>query len=323
MYFTGSKEHNVRLRSISGKKKWKLSEYGLFDEGEKRIAGKKEEEIYSQLGLPWVPPELREDRGEIEAAEKRKLPDLIELKDIKGDLHVHSSWSDGKLKIREMAEAAKRHGYKYVSISDHSKSSVVANGLDVDRLREQRKEIERAGKEVKGIDILHGSEVDILSDGSLDFPDEVLAELDFVVASIHSGLRQPGKKIMSRLLAACENPFVHAIGHPTGRLLGEREASDVDMEALVKAAADTGTFLELNASWPRLDIDDRACRMSADAGVTVVINTDSHREEHLDWMAFGIGQARRGWLEKKNVLNTRPAGELRKLLGAKRKTRKS
>ena len=303
-YFTGSKEHNVHLREIARKKKLKVNEYGVFS-GEKSIAGKTEEDVYRALGLEWVPPVLRENRGEIEAAQKGELPPLIEENDIRGDLHAHSRWSDGKADIEEMANAAKEMGYEYIAISDHSMSTTIAGGLNVDRLLEQLEEIEALRKKIKGIAILTSTEMDIKPDGSLDFPDDILEKLDVVTASIHSAFKQPSQKTTGRVLAAVENPHVDIIGHPTGGLIGVREPLDVDLEAVMKRAAETGTALEVNAQPQRLDLGDVACRRAAELGVNLVISTDAHAPAHLHFMRFGIATAQRGWLTKENVINTR------------------
>ena len=312
-YFTGSKDHNIRLREIARKKKLKVNEYGVF-RGEKSIGGKTEEEVYKILGLPWIPPVLREDRGEIDAAKAGKLPKLVELDDIKGDLHVHTKWSDGKYSIEQMVEAAQKRGYEYVAISDHSLSTVIAKGLTVERLKKQWKEIEKVRKSFPRIAILTSTEMDIKPDGSLDFPDEILEQLDIVTASVHSAFKQDRKTMTARVIKAIENPHVDIIGHPTGRLIGEREAYDVDLEAVMKAAAETGTALELNAQWERLDLDDLACKRAIELGVNIVINTDAHNLTHLDFMRFGIATAQRGWVQKENVINTRNLEELREWL---------
>ena len=302
-YFTGSQAHNVRLREIAIGRKLKLNEYGVF-RGEERIAGETEEEVYEALGLPWVPPELREDRGEVEAAQKGELPTLIEPGDIRGDLHVHSTWSDGGGTIEQMAEACRALGYRYMCVTDHSQSLKIAGGLTPDRLREQRKDIEAANKKLKGFRVLAGLEVDILGDGALDTPDEVLAELDFVIASIHQGMGQSEEQITRRIVAAMRNPHVHAIAHPTGRLIGQRDPYAVDFDEIVRVAAETGTALEINAHYERLDLNDVHARAARDAGVRLVINTDAHGPDHLAMMRFGVATARRGWVRPDDVLNT-------------------
>ena len=312
-YFTGSKDHNIRLREIARKKKLKVNEYGVF-RGEKSIGGKTEEEVYDLLGLPWIPPVLREDRGEIDAAREGRLPALIEESDIQGDLHVHSKWSDGRYTIEQMVDAARKKGYKYIAISDHSVSTTIAHGLTPDRLKKQIKEIEKIRKEFDDIEILTSTEMDIKPDGSLDFPDELLEQLDVVTASVHAAFKQDRATMTARVIKAVENPHVDIIGHPTGRLIAEREGYDIDLEAVMKAAAKAGTALELNAQWERLDLDDLACKRAAELGVNIVINTDAHNITHLDFMRFGIATAQRGWLEKKDVINTRPLKAVREWL---------
>ncbi len=314
-YFTGSKQHNIRLRELAVKKDWRLNEYGLFD-GDKSLAGAREEDIYRKLGFQPMPPEVREDRGEIEA--KGKLPDLVTLDDVRGDLHVHTTDSDGRNSIEELAEAARQRGYSYLAITNHSKSSVIANGLSTERLLEHVEEIRNVNKKLKGITLLAGVECDILSDGSLDYPDKVLAQLDYVVASIHAGMQQNRDRVTKRSLAALENPYVCALGHPSGRLIGARDAMDLDWEKIIETAARCGTALELNCSWQRLDLKDVHVRAAIDAGCRIVIATDSHDIQQLDQMHFGIQTARRGWAIKKHVLNTLTAAELKKWIKAKR-----
>lgn len=313
-YFTGSKEHNVRLREMAVKRKWKLNEWGLF-EGDKPLAGENETDIYKKLGLPFIPPEQREDRGEFEPD---ALTALITLDDIRGDLHMHTDASDGTCDARTMATAAQERGYEYIAVTDHSKSSAIANGLSIDRMWKQIERIRELNKSLKAITVLVGCECDILSDGKLDYPDQVLAACDFVVASVHSALRQDRKKITSRVLKAMENPFVTLLGHPTGRLINKREAMDLDMSAVIAKAVETGTALELNAAWQRLDLCDLHVRQARDAGVMLCIDTDSHSTAQLEQMRFGILTARRGWLRKQDVLNTRPLPDLRKWIQKKR-----
>ena len=323
-YFTGSKAHNIALREIAVKKGLKLNEYGLFKHdapnGAKPLAGKTEEEVYATLGLPWIPPELREDRGEVEAAQKGELPELIEPDDIRGDLHMHSTYSDGNASIEQMALAARELGYEYICITDHSQSLTVAHGLDPERLRKQHKEIEAVNKKIKGIRVLAGTEVDILADGSLDLPDEALAQCDFVIASIHSGMQQDEKRLTERLVKAMRNPHVHAIAHPTGRVLGgQRDAYPLDFDEVVHVAKETGTALEINAYYDRLDLDDLHARRARDAGVKLVINTDAHAPAHLAMMRFGVATARRGWVRKDDVVNTLPLKKLLAWLAARRR----
>jgi DNA polymerase (family 10) len=307
-YFTGSKAHNIATRAIAQKRNLKLNEYGLF-KGDQQLAGRTEEDLYDALGLPWVPPELREDRGELAA---KPLPVLVELNDLKGDLHNHSTWSDGAATIEEMAKAAKGRGFEYLAITDHSKRLTVANGLDEKRLRRQIEEI--GGLAVKGIAILKGIEVDILEDGSLDLPDEVLGELDLVVASVHGKFNLSREKQTERILRAMDHPHFSILAHPTGRLILSREPYDVDMERVISHAKHRGCALELNANPERLDLNDVHVKLAKDAGVPVSINCDGHHTRDFDNLAHGVVQARRGWLEKKDVLNTRPLRQLRSFL---------
>jgi len=316
-YFTGSKQHNVRLREIAVKAKLKLNEYGLF-KGDKMVAGPVEEEIYQKLGLDYVEPLLREDRGEVEAARNHSLPELIRREDIVGDFHMHTNASDGNCDIFELAEAARACGYKYICITDHSKSSAIANGLSAKLLAQQIKEIRKINEKVKGIDILAGSEVDILADGKLDFEDELLAELDFVIASVHSGMASPRQKVTARTLKAMDNPYVNCIGHPTGRLIGQREAMDLDIAAVVNHAAQTNTALEVNANPWRLDLKDIHCRMAIEAGVKLAIGTDAHSTNGLGLMAYGVATAGRGWVTKSDVLNTLSLAKLKNWVKTKR-----
>ena len=318
LYFTGSKAHNVKLRTLATKKGLKINEYGVY-KGEKRIAGETEKEMYKTLGLPYIPPELREDRGEIEAAFEGKLPDLIEQGDIRGDLHTHTKWSDGRATIEEMAESAHRLGYEYIAITDHSPSQTIANGLSIERLRAKQKELESAAKRNKNIKVLMGTEVDIKSDGTLDYPDNVLKELDVVIASVHSGFKMDRETMTNRIIRAVKNPYVHAIGHPTGRLLGERDPYDVDIDLVIEAALEYGKALEVNGSYPRLDLNDLNARKAVDAGVKIIISTDAHSTDQLLFMKYGVGTARRGWVRKKDVLNALPYKEMKERLGEMRK----
>jgi DNA polymerase (family X) len=303
-YFTGSKAHNIRLRAMAQKRGLKLSEYGVF-KGDERIAGRTEEEVYRALKLPLIPPELREDRGEIEAAQEGSLPKLIALDNIKGDLHVHTKWSDGRNTIEEMARAAKALGRKYIAISDHTRALKVFGGLDVDGLMNEVAEVRAVAKKLRGITLLTGTEMDIRADGTLDLPDAALETLDFVTASVHSAFKQDKEKMTRRIIRAIENPNVDCIGHLTGRLLGRREGYAVDVDAVLKAAAKTGTAIELNANPLRLDLTDQACRRAKELGVKVVINTDAHNTEDLQLMRYGVATAQRGWLEKPDLLNAR------------------
>ena len=316
-YFTGSKEHNVRLRELAVRRKWRLNEYGLFD-GEKQLAGETEERIYARLGLPWVPPELREDRGELEA---KSFDDLVALEDIRGDLHMHTTASDGRSTIEEMARAAKSRGYRYIAICDHSVSSTIANGLSVERMKRHVAEIRRIDEKLKDIAVLVGCECDILPDGSLDYPDDVLADCDWVVASIHSAMGKGGtgkRSPTERTLAAMQNPYVSAIGHPTGRLIQRRAAMELDMAAVVQAAARTHTLLEVNASWQRLDLKDEHVRLAREAGAMLTINTDAHHTDQLNLMRFGVTTARRGRATKSEVANCWTLSALRKWVAKKR-----
>jgi len=316
-YFTGSKQHNIRLREIAVKAKLKLNEYGLF-KADKMIAGPAEEEIYQKLGLDCINPLLREDQGEIEAAKSHSLPELIQFKDIKGDLHVPTNASDGDCDVSEIARAAKKMGYKYICITDHSKSSAIANGLSPKRLADQIKQIRKLNEELKGITILTGAEVDILADGSLDFDNKLLAELDFVIAAIHSGLASPRQKVTTRTLKAMDNPYVNCIAHPTGRLIGQREPMDIDIAAVIKHAAQTHTALEINANPWRLDLKDTHCKMAIEAGVKLVIGTDAHSTGGLALMGYGVATAGRGWVTKADVLNTLPAAKIKSWTKSKR-----
>ena len=308
-YFTGSKEHNVALRDRAKRLGWKLSEYGLFH-GEKVLASRTEEEIFAKLGLPWIPPELRENLGEIEAAEKGDLPKLVELGDIRGDLQMHTTASDGHASIEEMAGAAKLLGYQYILITDHSKAVTVANGLDEKRAVEHIQRIHAARKKVKGIEIWAGSEVDIMSDGKLDYPDELLKQFDIVLASVHSRMAMPAEEMTGRLLRALENPYVRILGHPTGRLVLRRDPFLFDLEKVFAAAKKSGVILELNANPERLDLCDRHVKLARDRGMKIIISTDAHDPQHFKLMRYGVITARRGWMEKSGVLNTLPPDKL-------------
>ncbi len=310
-YFTGSKAHNIKLRELAVRRGLKINEYGVFETktGE-RIAGEEEEEVYRILDLSFIPPELREDRGEIEAAQQNRLPQLVESSQIKGDLHLHTKWSDGAHTIRQMAEEAKKKGYDYLAITDHSQSLKFAGGLTEERLKEQIEEVKKLDQELEGITLLAGIEVDIKSDGSLDFSDEILSRLDIVIAAIHSGFKQESKVLTERIVKAMQNKFVHIIAHPTGRLLGYREPYQLDMERIIEVAADTRTILELNAQPERLDLSDVYCRRAKEQGVQLSIGTDAHSREGLAVMELGVATARRGWLEEKDVVNTLPLAKL-------------
>ncbi|MHB8770627.1 MAG: DNA polymerase/3'-5' exonuclease PolX [Syntrophales bacterium] len=310
-YFTGGKQHNIKLRELAGRAGLKINEYGVFREpGEKRIAGRTEEEVYRALGLPCIPPELREDTGEVEAAQTGMLPGLVELGDIKGDLHIHTKWSDGSHDLDTIVRAARERGYRYIAVTDHTKGLGVAHGLDGARLAEQGRLIDRLNATSRGFRVLKGTEVDIRSDGTLDLPDDVLAGLDIVVASVHSGFKQSREQITKRLLAAVRHPCVNVIAHPTGRLLGERDAYAVDLDAILKEAARHGVAMEINAYPLRLDLNDSQIRMAKGYGGSLVISTDSHVTAQLDTMIYGVAMARRGWVERDDILNTREYGPL-------------
>ena len=312
-YFTGSKTHNIAVRRLGQQRGLKINEYGVF-KGDKRVAGESEESVYATVGLPYIPPELRENRGEIEAAQENRLPQLIELKDLKGDLHSHSKATDGRNTLEEMAEAAKKLGLKYLAITEHSQHLTVAKGFDAERLERQMAEIDRLNAELKGIVLLKGIEVDILEDGSLDLPDALLARLDLVVGAVHSKFNLPRKKQTERILRAMDAPHFTILAHPSGRLIGEREAYDADMERIIRAARQRGCFLELNAHPERLDLSDVYCNMAKSEGVLISIASDAHSVLDFANLRFAIGQARRGWLEAQEVLNTRPLAKLRPLL---------
>jgi DNA polymerase (family X) len=319
-YLTGGKPHNVRLREMAVKRGLKINEYGIFrEEDNERLGGENEEDIYRLLDLPFIPAELREDRGEIEAAHAGKLPQLITLADIRGDLHVHSKWSDGAHNIADLARAARQRGLGYLAITDHSRGLAVARGLTIERLMEQGEEIEAWNREHKDFRLLRGTEMDILGDGSLDFPDEVLKKLDVVVASIHSGFNQPRERMTARIVAAMRNPYVSIIAHPTGRVMGEREGYEVDMEEVLRVARETGTALEINSYPMRLDLTDKYVRRAKELGVAIAINTDTHASLQFDTLSYGISVAQRGWLEKGEVLNTLEAPELLRRLAVKRR----
>jgi len=313
MYFTGSKDHNIKLRKIAMSKSYKLNEYGLFKK-DNQIAGKTEKEAYRKLGMDWIAPELRENRGEIEAAQKHKLPKLIAYDAIKGDLQVHTKWSDGGNTIEEMAEAAKALGYSYICISDHYSKMKIAGGLNERQIRKEIKEIERINAKIEDIEILKGAEIDIKADGALQAKKSVLKELDIVVASVHSNFNQTKKEMTKRLIAAIESGNVNILGHPTGRKINTKKPSPIDMEKLFEASKRTETFLEINAFPERLDLDDFHARAAKEAGCKLAINTDAHNREHLKYMRLGIATARRGWLNENDVINTLPLKGLMKLL---------
>jgi DNA polymerase (family 10) len=327
VYFTGSKAHNIALRRLAQERRLKLNEYGVFEVAKRggragrRVAGETEESVYAALDLPWIPPELREDSGEIEAARRGELPRLVELGDLRGDLHAHTRATDGTATLEEMALAARERGLEYLAITEHSRRLTVAHGLDPVRLARQGDEIDRLNARLSGIALLKGIEVDILEDGTLDLPDSALEKLDLVIAAVHSRFHLSRAAQTRRILAAMESPHVRILAHPSGRLIGEREPYDVDMLRIVRRARDRGIALELNAHPERLDLVDTHCRMARDEGVPVAISSDAHRTRDFDALRFGIGQARRGWLEKSDVLNTRTLRQLRAYLSHARGAR--
>ncbi len=312
-YFTGSKEHNVVLRQLAQQQGLKLNEYGLF-KGDQSVAGATEESVYAAVGLSWIPPELRENRGEFEAVRAGRLPKLVELADLKGDLHAHTKATDGRNTIKEMVEAARQRGFEYLAITDHSRRLAMAHGLDPKRLFEQLEEIDRLNEASPGLTILKGIEVDILEDGSLDLPDEDLARQDLVVGAVHSHFRLSREKQTERILRAMDRPHFTILAHPSGRLIDEREPYDVDMLRLIRHARERGCVLEVNAHPIRLDLTDTDCQMAKEAGVLVSIDSDAHSVLDFENLRYGVGQARRGWLEKSDVLNTRTLQSLRPLL---------
>jgi len=313
LYFTGSKAHNISLRNMGVDRGLKINEYGVFED-EERIAGETEEEIYGLFDLPVIPPELREDRGEIEAAQKGRLPRLVTLEDVRGDLQSHTTSSDGHNSLQEMAQAARDRGYDYLAITDHSTRVAVTQGLDAEGLAEQMEQIDRLNEQLEGIRLLKGIEVDILGDGSLDLPGEILERVDLTICSVHSQFDLSREKQTERIVRAMDNPHFNILAHPTGRLLGQREPYEVDMERLIEAALERGCFMEINAQPDRLDLDDVYAKMARERGLKLAVSTDAHRVDELNYMRFGVGQARRGWLEAGDVLNTRSWEELRELL---------
>lgn len=312
-YFTGSKAHNIAVRKMGQKKNLKINEYGVFDNRDKRIAGKTEEEVYEKVDLPYIEPEMREDRGEIEAAKMGRLPQLITLDQILGDLHSHTKETDGRYSLEEMAEAAQKVGYKYLAVSNHSKHLTVARGLDAKRLAEQIEKIDALNEDFEDFLLLKAIEVDILEDGSLDLPDSILKELDLTVCAVHDKHNLPRGKQTERIIRAMDNRYFNILAHPTGRLINERRPCAVDMERLMDAARERGCFMELNAQPDRLDLNDIYCKMAKEMGVKIAISTDAHGVDDLQDMRFGVYQARRGWLEAEDVLNTKSWTELRKL----------
>ena len=315
-YFTGSKAHNIAVRKLGVKKKLKINEYGVF-KGKKRTAGKTEKQVFEAVNLPYIEPELRENRGEVEAAQKGSLPQLVGLDDIRGDLHAHTKETDGHASLKEMADAAKAHGYDYLAITDHSKKVTMARGLDAKRLAEQIKEIDRLNGKLKDIVILKGIEVDILEDGSLDLGDDILKELDLTVCSVHYHRKLSKKKMTERIIRAMDNPYFNIFAHPTGRLINERNPYEIDLERIMEAAKERGCYLEVNAHPDRLDLTDRHCKMAKDMGLKLAVSTDAHSVADLDFIRYGLDQARRGWLEADDIINTRSLRELRKRLKRK------
>jgi DNA polymerase (family 10) len=313
LYFTGSKNFNIKLRQLAIRQGLKINEYGVFRK-EKYICGRSEEEIFKILKMDYVEPELREDTGEVELAQEFKLPQLIEAADLRGDLHAHSQWSDGGNTIEEMVAAAKKRGYSYIAITDHSQSLRVARGLSIADLKKKKAQIDKANKNFPGLRILYGTEVEIDSWGSIDYKDGVLKDFDIVVAAIHSGFKQSKEQLTKRIIKACQNKYVHIIAHPTGRLWGEREAYALDFDAVLKAARETNTALEINSFPQRLDLNDMDCRRGKEAGVNLAISTDAHTTQQLDSITLGVAVARRGWLTKEDVINTLPDEELLKMI---------
>ena len=312
-YFTGSKAHNIALRKLAMGKRLKINEYGVF-KADRRIAGQTEKAVYATLGLPRIAPELRENRGELEAARQGRLPHLITLEDIRGDLHCHSRATDGHNSLAEMAAAAEARGYDYLAITDHSRRLTVTHGLDRRRLQQQLGQIDRLNEQLQRLVVLKGIEVDILEDGKLDLPDSILQQLDLTVCAVHYKFDLPRKRQTERIIRAMDNPCFNILAHPGGRLINSRESCDIDMERLMQAAKERGCILELNAQPKRLDLDDSRCKLAKDIGVRLAISTDAHSTGNLDYMRFGIDQARRGWLEAGDVINTRSLSQLRKLL---------
>jgi DNA polymerase (family 10) len=317
-YFTGSKQHNVHLRGLARARGLKVNEYGVF-RGETRLASRTEAEVYAALDLPYIPPELREDAGEIEAAEAGRLPRLVEEADLRGDLHVHSKWSDGLNRAEELARAAIERGYEYLAVTDHSPTLRIAHGLDTERLGRQIEELAALNQKIEGLTLLSGSEVDIRHDGSLDWPDDMVDRLDVVVASIHSGFKDDLETMTRRIIKAIRHPAVNIIAHPTGRLFGSREPYQVDLPRVFAAAAECGCALEINSFWNRLDLSGPQARLAKEAGVRLAVNTDAHQLGQLPMIRFGIGQARRGWLEPEDVINTWDLERLKGFLAKGRK----
>ncbi len=315
-YFTGSKAHNIAIRKLGVKRKLKINEYGVF-RGDRRVAGKTEKEVYEQVDLPYIEPELRENRGEVEAAQKKALPNLITVKDLRGDLHAHTKATDGNATLKEMADAAKKRGYDYLAITDHSKKVTMAHGLNSKRLAEQIEQIDRLNGKLNGFVLLKGIEVDILEDGALDLSNDILKELDIVVASVHYHQRQSRQKMTERVLRAMDNPYFNIFAHPTGRLINEREPYQIDLKRIMEGAKERGCFLEINSHPDRLDLSDSHSKMAKEIGVKLAISTDAHSINDLDFIRYGVDQARRGWLEPDDVVNTLHLKELKKLVKRK------
>jgi DNA polymerase (family X) len=313
LYFTGSKAHNIELRKLVQRHKWKLNEYGLF-EGRRRLAGETEEEIYAKVGLQWIPPELREDRGEIDVAMKGHVPNLIELGDIHGDLHCHTKVTDGANTIKEMAEAARAQGYEYLAITDHSKAVTVAKGLNEPKLKIHADQIRKLNSSFDGLWVMAGIEVDILKDGTLDLEEATLAELDWVVGSVHSHFELSKAAMTKRLVKAVRSGVIHCIGHAGCRIIGRRDPIDVEWDELFVACREYDVCLEINSQPDRLDLRDNYCQRAKEAGIRFVINSDAHKQGDLDFMNFGVGVARRGWLERHDVMNTLTAAQLKQAL---------
>jgi DNA polymerase (family 10) len=321
-YFSGSKQHNIRVRELAQRKGLKVSEYGVFNEKtNRRVAGKTEADVYQAVGLPFIPPELREDGGEIEAALEGRLPALVSLQDIRGDLQMHTTWSDGAHSLAELAEGVRAKGYQYMAVTDHSKAATVAGGMKEDQVLQMIAEVRALDKKMKGFRILAGCEVDIRGDGTLDFPDEILRQLDLVLVSVHSRFKMSREEMTARIVRAVQHPLVHLLGHPTGRLIGERGAYELDMEAVLTAARAAGVAVEINASPSRLDLNDLHARRAKELGVPIAIDTDAHTIGHLDYMRFGVSVARRAWLTPEDVLNTRPEKDFVSWLTKKRSGR--
>lgn len=310
-YATGSHGHNVCLNEAAQKAGFSLSEHGYLDQEGGMTFCAEEEDVYAVLGLPWIPPALRENRGEIKAAKEGKLPKLVELEDLRGELHTHSDWSDGKSSIMDIAQAAIDLGMEYIVISDHSRSLGIAGGLSIEDLSAQRAEIKQVQKQIgKKLTLFQGSEVEILANGELDYPDEVLRELDIVIASLHSSMRQPRQQVTGRLLRTIKNPHIDIIGHLTGRLIGKRDPADLDMEAILQAAAEGGVVLEINSNPERLDLKDTHARQALESGCRLAINTDAHHPDHLAFRRFGVGTAQRAWADAPSIVNTWPLEKL-------------